>query len=295
MIANGDKPWTFQSAAFSAFVRGFTMIELLVVISIISMLMSILMPSLKKAREQGRTVVCQTNLRQLMFAWNMYAMDNGDHLCSASVHLNGPRPWLHEAAPLFLPNHWVSEGEGVAYNPVIGTEQALADGALWDYLEVPEVYKCHSHRTDYGLSYAVNHTMAANLRFGSESIFTTAGDFTTPADRLVFIDSIGILLKEDLNASYPEIYDLELHGFYPIEMDTQQWNSGTRLITRHNGGTNLAFADGHTDYYRWKDFRTTWYNDGRAAVPQAGSEADNFDFEYLFRICKGSGAQLNSP
>lgn len=291
MIANGDKSGTFQSVVFSASARGFTMIELLVVISIISMLMSILMPSLKKAREQGRTVVCQTNLRQLIFAWNMYNMDNDDRLCSASVHLNGPRPWLHETAPLFPPSHWVAEGDGVAFNPVIGTEQALADGVLWDYLEVPEVYKCHSHRTDFGLSYAVNHTMGANLRFGSETIFTNAGDFSTPADRLVFIDSVGILLKEDLNSSYPDIYDLELHGFYPIDMDTQLWNPGTRLITRHNGGTNLSFADGHTGYYRWKDYRTTWYNDSRAAVPQTGSESDNPDFDYLFRICKGYNTQ----
>ena len=289
MTTRGEKSGTFRPAPHSASGRGFTLIELLVVISIISMLMSILMPSLKKAREQGRTVACQTNLRQLMFAWSMYATDHDDRLCSASIHLNGPRPWLSESAPLYYPNHWVAEGDGVAFNPIIGTEEALTRGVLWNYLEVPEVYKCHSHRTDGWLSYSINHTMAANLRYGSESIFTGAGDFSTPADRLVFIDSIGIALKEDLNSAYPDIYELELHGFYPIDMDTQQWNPGFKLITRHNGGTNLAFADSHLGYYRWKDYRTTWYNDGKAAVPQTGSETDNKDFDCLFRICKGAG------
>ncbi len=42
--------------------RGFTLIELLVVISIIAILMAILMPALKRAREQGQRAVCQGNL-----------------------------------------------------------------------------------------------------------------------------------------------------------------------------------------------------------------------------------------
>ena len=58
--------------------NGFTLIELLVVIAIIAILMAILIPTLNRAREQGKRAVCLSNLKQMMLAWMMYADDNDD-------------------------------------------------------------------------------------------------------------------------------------------------------------------------------------------------------------------------
>ncbi len=57
---------------------GFTLIELLVVISIIALLLSILMPSLGRAKRMAKNVVCLTNLKQWGLIWSMYTNDHND-------------------------------------------------------------------------------------------------------------------------------------------------------------------------------------------------------------------------
>jgi len=59
--------------------RGFTLIELLVVVAIIALLVSILLPSLRQARELARRAVCMSNLHHIGVAQLMYAHDNRGH------------------------------------------------------------------------------------------------------------------------------------------------------------------------------------------------------------------------
>jgi prepilin-type N-terminal cleavage/methylation domain-containing protein/prepilin-type processing-associated H-X9-DG protein len=55
---------------------GFTLIELLVVVSIISLLLAIMLPALNIVRVRACRTACQSNLKQIAFAWHMYLDDH---------------------------------------------------------------------------------------------------------------------------------------------------------------------------------------------------------------------------
>lgn len=69
--------------------KGFTLVELLVVISIIALLIAILLPTLAKARESARTAICMSNVRQFTIATMMYIGD------TKQVIPNAAAKWAH--------------------------------------------------------------------------------------------------------------------------------------------------------------------------------------------------------
>ncbi len=70
LYSRGQYP---ESTTCSRRPGGFTLIELLVVIAIISLLVSVLLPSLRKAKELARSTICKSNLRNVGVAMLLYA------------------------------------------------------------------------------------------------------------------------------------------------------------------------------------------------------------------------------
>lgn len=79
--------------------RGFTLIELLVVIAIVALLLSIITPALKKAKQKAREVVCRSNLRQYGLLFALYANDNEDRFCDGGD--NGGEDWANFLRPYY--------------------------------------------------------------------------------------------------------------------------------------------------------------------------------------------------
>jgi prepilin-type N-terminal cleavage/methylation domain-containing protein/prepilin-type processing-associated H-X9-DG protein len=63
--------------------EGFTLTELLVVVSIISLLFSAMLPSVGRAMKKSEQVHCLANQHQLYLAWTLYSTNNNDELCSS--------------------------------------------------------------------------------------------------------------------------------------------------------------------------------------------------------------------
>jgi prepilin-type N-terminal cleavage/methylation domain-containing protein/prepilin-type processing-associated H-X9-DG protein len=112
--------------------KAFTLIELLVVIAIIALLMSVLVPSLRKAKEQARFIICKTNLHSYGLAGSMYLQDNNNAFPHPIVCVDGPETF--ESA--YLAEHpkecrWHDAG-------------VEPTGVFWPYLEEQGVNSCPS-------------------------------------------------------------------------------------------------------------------------------------------------------
>lgn len=109
------------------FLTGFTLIELLVVIAIIALLMSILLPTLNRAKEQARSVICKSNLHQYGMAMRMYLDDN-------KYYFPYTMEWLYSNRPSGY-CMWHDEENNLNNHP----ENA---GLLWPYLPSKDIHLC---------------------------------------------------------------------------------------------------------------------------------------------------------
>jgi len=207
--------------------NAFTLIELLVVIAIIAVLMAVLMPALRFARQQGQRAVCLNNLEQLMTAWIMYADEHDGRIV-------GGEPRNAEA--------WVPYNANWDYQQ---SYEEIDNGLLYPFVPDKRLYRCPSGVRGEAVTYAIVDAMN-----GYESHpeawprLENRYKIKNAASRVVFVDE-GRLT----DASWTSYYDRELW-----------WD---RPSTRHSNGTCWGFADGRSEHWKWMDVRTKRLGDSK--------------------------------
>lgn len=122
---------------------GFTLVELLVVISIIALLLSILIPSLQRAKEGSKRSVCANQLKQMGLAVHTYAGEQ-DYRLPNDLYFSGSN--LREENNIYVAYRHDSTGT----HPVTGDPIPFRLACLYEkkFIENPEIFYCPSNRQE---------------------------------------------------------------------------------------------------------------------------------------------------
>lgn len=220
--------------------RGFTLVELLVVVSIVALMLGILVPALSKARAAAQSTKCLAHTRTIALVMQMYADED--------------------------PRHYYPTARMPMTDTSLPTWMELTES----YVERLDVYRCPSDDSDNWdaammprlVSYGINAYFTPNhLPYNGITPTQIAG----PSQTIIAAELIDNLAADH----FMPMYWGDPPAVSAMMMQNRQWDASTGLPktvihTRHLGRANYVFADGHAATH---EFEETWQQEaGREPV-----------------------------
>jgi len=262
--------------------KGFTLVELFVVIAIIALLAALLLPALGQAKSVGQRVTCISNQKQLQMAHTMFSGDHGDKILYSSA-------WKYEKC---APYAWMSGSLNLSQYG--NRARWLKQSPIYNYVGSTTknntgVFKCPADKdmvritNKYGVLKELvprHRSYSINIHVGGWSgwpvkrdrewrIYHKQQDIEVPSNIFTFIEMPFEFINAGcfrvvMNEGPPthKVYDMDVPGNYHID------------------GTALAFIDGHVETKRWLDQRTI--------DAQVKYHIDGSNFKYGIRRAYGS-------
>jgi prepilin-type N-terminal cleavage/methylation domain-containing protein/prepilin-type processing-associated H-X9-DG protein len=220
---------------------GFTLVELLVVVGLVSILIALLMPALSRAREHAWRVACSSNLRQVGAGFIAYAQDSrGRFPAPACCIREQTEDWVY-----WQPGRDVGESRILRY---LGN--------------ATRVLECPSGRTERQTTPPYPFSYSVNFRFTGEPgmrVFGT-GWQQTPCklDEIINSSQKILAIEEDITSINDGTWssgDMEWRIFRTFFLSVIHDKRGEigwqdpHYIGAHGGSGNVVFADGHCEFF----------------------------------------------
>lgn len=237
--------------------RGFTLMEILVVISIIAMLMGLMLPALSSVRATGRATTSMSNLRQWGLAQTMYANLNRDMLPyegrknANEMALNFQlRDWWANTLPTFVGYEPYSELSDRASE--LGTSVPLPPDTNSIFIDPAAMLPGTAPYIGQGKQFFFCYVPNAQLNNTLEQRMLDTGHYSSAEAHYRARVRLSMIRKPDTTVFMLEKRTMELelprsdpHYSRVLNRHRADWK---RFAARHFRGGHIAFADGHVEH-----------------------------------------------